>query len=218
MADQSVHERELVGVFLARRGIAVGAIDAGEPRRAALRRDHRFDIARLLVMRIAGQAARDLDRPLGENRDAVEGLLPVRGDVVAEVLHLGARKRLVEALDLLQAQRVGAPLLEIVEQMRQALADRIDVPGGDDQGRLPRLSGSTVWHGSPAGGKRSPQRHRRCAQVHCSGASRMNSSKRACSAAVAAATSASRSSVWGTSILSMRMEKCASGRRMTRTA
>jgi hypothetical protein len=62
----------------------------------------------------------------------------VRSDVVAEFFDLGARKRLVEALDLLQAQRVWAPLLEIVEEMRQALADRIDVPGGDDQGRLLR--------------------------------------------------------------------------------
>jgi len=91
-------------------------------------------------MRIARQAARDLDRPLGENGDAVEGLLPVRSDVVAEVFDLGARKRLVDALDLLQAQRVGAPLLEIVEETRQTLADRIDVPGGDDQGRLLRGS------------------------------------------------------------------------------
>ena len=88
-------------------------------------------------MGIAGQTARDLDRPLGEDGDAVEGLLPVGGDVVAEVLDLGARKRFVEALDFLQAQRVRALLLEIVEEMRQALADRIDVPGGDDQRRLP---------------------------------------------------------------------------------
>ena len=108
VADQPVHERELVRVLFARRGIAVGQIDAGQPHGAALSRDHRFDIARLLVMGIARQTARDLDRPLGEDGDAVEGLLPVGGDVVAEVLDLGARKRFVEALDFLQAQRVRA--------------------------------------------------------------------------------------------------------------
>jgi hypothetical protein len=111
-------------------------------------------------MGIARQAARDLDRPLGENGDAVEALLPVRGDVVAEVLDLGARKRFVEALDFLQAQRVRAFLLEIVEEMGKALADRVDVPSGDDQRRLLRLSTASVSHGSPADGKPAPRRHR----------------------------------------------------------
>jgi hypothetical protein len=114
----------------------------------------------LLVVGIAGQAARDLDGALGENGDAVEGLLPVRRDIVAEVLDLGARKRLVEALDLLQAQGVRALLLEIVEEMGQALADRIDVPGGDDQGWLLRLSARPLSHGSRANGKPAPQPQR----------------------------------------------------------
>jgi len=59
----------------------------------------------------------------------------VGGDVVAKVFNLGARKGLVDALDLLQAQGVGALLPEVIEQVRQPLADGIDVPGGDDQGR-----------------------------------------------------------------------------------
>jgi hypothetical protein len=70
----------------------------------------------------------------------------VRGDIVAEVLDLDAWKRLVDALDLLQAQGVRAPLLEIIEEVRQALADRIDVPSGDDQGRLPRWGSASLSH------------------------------------------------------------------------
>jgi hypothetical protein len=106
-------------------------------------------------MGIARQTARDLDRPLGENGDAVEGLLPVRGDVVAEVLDLGARKRFVEAFDFLQAERVRALLLEVIEEMGKALADRIDVPSDDDQGRLLRLSARPVSHlRAPTGSRR----------------------------------------------------------------
>jgi hypothetical protein len=59
----------------------------------------------------------------------------VRGDVVAEVLDLDARKRVVDALDLLQASDVQPPLSEVVEQVGEALARRVDVPGGEDQGR-----------------------------------------------------------------------------------
>ena len=71
-------------------------------------RDHRLDVARLDVGVVAGQAAGDLERALGEDRDAVEPLLPVGLDIVAEVLDLEPRKLLVEALDLLQAERVRA--------------------------------------------------------------------------------------------------------------
>jgi len=41
---------------------------------------------------------------------------------------------LVKALDFLQAKDVGLYLLQIGEEVRQPLADRIDVPGGDAQG------------------------------------------------------------------------------------
>jgi len=63
----------------------------------------------------------------------------MRLDIVAEVLDFEARKLLVEALDLLQAERVGARLLEIAEKVRQPLADGVDVPGRDAQGRAPSL-------------------------------------------------------------------------------
>jgi len=66
------------------------------------------------------------------------------GDLAAverSSLDLGARERLVDAFGLLQAQSVGRLLLEVVEEMGQPLADRVDVPGGDDQGRGSAVSG-----------------------------------------------------------------------------
>ena len=109
MADEAVHEAELVGVFLGVRRIAVRQIDAGDPHDAAVRRDHRLDIARLGVGLVARQAAGDLDRALRQDRDAVEALLAVRLDIVAEVLDLHAAGNCSSsALDLLQAERVRA--------------------------------------------------------------------------------------------------------------
>ena len=51
-----------------------------------------------------------LERMLGEERDAVEALLAVDGDVVAELLDRLGREGLVDALDLLQADDVGRRL------------------------------------------------------------------------------------------------------------
>ena len=51
---------------------------------------------------------RDLvEAQLRQDGDAVEALLAVRLDVVAERLDLGARELLVDRLDLLQADDVG---------------------------------------------------------------------------------------------------------------
>jgi hypothetical protein len=157
VADQTIHKRELISVFLARRRIAVWQINAREPEHAARSGDHRLDIASLSVVEIAGQAALNFEWPLGEDRDAIEALLPTNGDVVAEVLDLGARERLVDALDLLQAQRVWRLLLEVVEEMGQALANGVDVPGGDDQGRSSAVSGPQAA-GSQRRQKTSPAR------------------------------------------------------------
>jgi hypothetical protein len=160
--DQPVHEREFVGIFLAVDRIAVGEIDAREADDARPGWDHRLDITRLRVRPVARQAAFDLEGPFGENGDAVEGLLPVRRDVVAELLDLGAREGLVEAFDLLQAQSVGLDVLEIVEEMRQPLANRIDVPGRDDQGGAPWacVSRAAFSHGLAGKGRSRGRRTR----------------------------------------------------------
>ena len=159
MDDQALQERELIGVFVGVRRIAVRQIDARDPDYAASRRHDRFDIARLGVVLVTGEAPRDLERPLGKYRDAVERLLPMGLDVVAELLDLEPWKLLVEALDLLQAKNVGLNLLQIGEEVRQALADRIDVPGGDAQARgslnLWRRAPGTL--AAPRGGRAEPR-------------------------------------------------------------
>ena len=135
MGDEPLHEHELVWVFLRTGRIAVRQIDARHPHDAVAGRDDRFEVTGLGVVLVPRQSARDLERPFGENGDAVERLLAVGLDVIAEFLDLHARKLVVEALDLLEAERVGADLLQIIEEVGKPLADRVDIPGGDAQAR-----------------------------------------------------------------------------------
>ncbi len=58
-------------------------------------------------------------------------------DVVAGALHLGARKGLVDAFQLLQADHVRLRALEEGEQVFEALLDGVDVPGGDPHRSVP---------------------------------------------------------------------------------
>src|SRR3984957_15586280 len=150
MDDEPLEERELVRIFLRIHGIAVRKIDAPHPHHAVSGRDDRLDVARLRVVLIARQPARNLERPLGENGDAVECLLTMGFDVVAKLLDLKLRKLLVEALDLLQAKNVGLNLLQVSEEVGQPLADGIDVPGGDAQARgllELRCADNLAWFG-----------------------------------------------------------------------
>src|SRR5690606_14922139 len=91
-----------------------------------------LDEARLLVRIVAGQPAIDLiEGQLRQDRDAVEALLAVRLDVIAERLDLEAWKAFVDRLDLLQADDVGIALLQPGEQIVDPGADAVDVPGDD---------------------------------------------------------------------------------------
>ena len=84
------------------------------------------------VLVIAGEAGFGfLERQLRQQRDAVEGLLAVGDDVVAERLDLQPRKRVIDAFDFLQADDVGRAVLQPGQQMFDPLPDRIDVPGRD---------------------------------------------------------------------------------------
>ena len=58
---------------------------------AGFHRDHCLDVARLDVGVVAGEAGRRLERAIGQDGDAVEPLLPMRLDVVVEVLDLSRR-------------------------------------------------------------------------------------------------------------------------------
>ena len=81
MDDEPIEEGELVRIFLRADGIAIRHINGRHPHDAVSGRDDRLDIARVLLVVAARQATRDLDRPLGENGDAVKRLLSVRRDL-----------------------------------------------------------------------------------------------------------------------------------------
>ena len=67
----------------------------------------------MVVLVIAGQARFGLvERQFREQGYAVEGLLAMGDDVVAERLDLQPRERLVDAFDFLQADDVGRAFLQ----------------------------------------------------------------------------------------------------------
>ena len=72
----------------------------------------------------------------GEQGDAVPALLAVGFDIVAESLDLGARKALVDGLDLLQADNVRLLFVQPAQQQFDARLDAVDVPGSDTQGHV----------------------------------------------------------------------------------
>ncbi len=129
---EPLHPGELVGEFLAPDGIAVGQVDGRHARREAARRDACLDVARLGIPVVAGKPAPHvLERMQSQERDAVEALLSVRCDVVAEVGKGFGREALVDGLDLLQAQHVGPGFAHVGDGALDAGADAVDVPGGD---------------------------------------------------------------------------------------
>ena len=81
------------------------------------------------VLVVAGQPRFGfLERQLRQQRDAVEGLLAVGDDVVAERLDLEPRKGVIDAFDFLQADDVRLALLQPADEMLDPLSDGIDVP------------------------------------------------------------------------------------------
>ena len=90
----------------------------------------------MVVGVVARQPRRDLvERQLGEHGHAVEGLLPVHRDIVAQRLNRLARKGIVDALGLLQADDVGLPLGQPGGEVINSLLYGIDVPSGDAHDR-----------------------------------------------------------------------------------
>ncbi len=65
----------------------------------------------MIVLVVAGQAAIDfVEREFRQQRDAVECLLAVHGEIIAERFERLARKRIVDGFCLLQADDVGLTL------------------------------------------------------------------------------------------------------------
>ncbi len=120
----------LVGELLGARCLAVGEIAAHDAHVAEGAGDH----ARLFVG-VAGDVAHDVGgRQLGDQRDAVVGLLPEELHVPAGVLQLGVRKLRVDELGLLQHDRIGLHLGQPGQQVGQADGEGVDVPGGEFHG------------------------------------------------------------------------------------
>ena len=128
MFIEPFEERELVGELVAVDRIAVRGIDGGDPHPGG----ENLQITRVGIVFHPGQAALfDIDRAFGEDGDAVIGLLPEDRDVIAEILDLGARELLFEALEFLQQNDIGAELAQPLLQVGGAGPDRVHVPGGD---------------------------------------------------------------------------------------
>src|SRR6516164_1125456 len=72
-----------------------------------------------------------LEGKFRQQRDPVEGLLPVHCNIVAERFEGFAREGIIHAFGLLQADDVGPPLREPRGHVVDPLLDGIDVPGGD---------------------------------------------------------------------------------------
>jgi hypothetical protein len=101
------------------------------------------------VLVVAGEARLGfLERQLRQQGDAVEGLLAVGNDVVAERLDLEPGKGVVDAFDFLQADDVRRALREPAHQMLDPLSDGIDVPRSNTHKNDPDRNHtfSLRWH------------------------------------------------------------------------
>ena len=75
------------------------------------------------ILVVAGKARFGLvERQFGQQSNAVEGLLAVGDDIIAERLDLQPRKRLVDAFDFLQADDVRRAVLQPGQEMVRAAA------------------------------------------------------------------------------------------------
>jgi hypothetical protein len=125
--------------------VAVREVDRGDNEAV----DLGLEVACLAVELVAGEAAADLDRLLapGEDRDAVMGALAVPEGAVAGAREDARRTFLVGGLDLLEADDVGARLLQPFEQPRQAAVDAVDVIGRDLQSASAPAGAVLAAHG-----------------------------------------------------------------------
>ena len=130
--DQPLEPRELVVELRSGLRIAVRQVDSRRRRGPST---SRFEVARLRSSSSPGKPRRSSHRLLAsrEDGDAVMRALAVPDRAVACVLDRVRRKLVVAGLDLLQADDVGARLVEPLEQPRQPAVDAVDVVGRDFQ-------------------------------------------------------------------------------------
>ncbi len=103
-----------------------------------LERDHALQKPGVDVFIVPAEARRGfLERQFRQQCDTVEGFLAVSDHVIAERLDRLPGKRLIDALDFLQADNVGGTILEPGQQMVEPLSDRIDVPRRNTHEKVP---------------------------------------------------------------------------------
>ena len=126
---QAPEPGQLVVEFRPGLRIAVGQIDAADQDAA----DGGLDVARLIILRIAGQGGPRHDRLRSprQDGDAVPGPLPAPHGVISGPPDRIGRKLRVGAFEFLQADDVGLRALEPVQQVGQAAVDVVDVEGRD---------------------------------------------------------------------------------------
>src|SRR5215472_335791 len=99
-------------------------------------RNHCFYKTGVVVLVVSWKTITDfIEWEFRQQRDAIERLLAVHGDVVTERLERFARKSIVDAFGFLQADDVRLALGKPCHRGIDALFDRVYVPGGDAHGR-----------------------------------------------------------------------------------
>ncbi len=133
---EALHPRELVGELVGADGIAVGQVEVADSHHAPGMRHAHLDVAGVRVAVVARKTAHGnlVERALRQNRNAVEALLSVDGDIVAQRIEGLGGKSLGGALDLLKAGYIGARLLEPGDGAVEARPNAVDVPRGDLHG------------------------------------------------------------------------------------
>ncbi len=133
-----VQERELVGELGVRRRVrhiaARRDVEAVHGERPGRKRHVRREMPAIAPAAPVGRGLVERERDAREDRDAVIPLHPPAQHVrVAERARRPVREQLVRHLGLLQEDQVGIEAANHPLQVRQAQAERVDVPGGESQ-------------------------------------------------------------------------------------
>ena len=144
MLAKAFHPGQLVGEFLGPDRIAVGQIEATDNHPS----DLRLDIAAVGVVGVARKPGAPKLRRAGldggQDGDSVEALLAVPDPVIAGGPHILDREGVVGAFDLLQAERVGLLLPQILHQPGEPRADAVQIVGDDLHGSRLTARGKIV--------------------------------------------------------------------------
>src|SRR5690349_1901466 len=131
MLLQPLHPLQFIVEFLGADRIAVWQIDRRDDQAAGLG----FDVAAMRIVGIARKAHATERRrvPFGEDRNAVETLLPVPDRAISGGLDVADRQRFIGALQLLETNDIWLLTRQPFEQARHARADAVDVERGELQ-------------------------------------------------------------------------------------